>query len=139
LEDIEFAEKRNHMQRKLHKLKAKARKKGLKRNVKEAKIVRNRNEQNRECRHRRGAVIEKNGESKADVLTRISKAQQAFNQLGGIWRTNVVSADPKVKMVKMFNCTIKSVLLYGAWKVDEETTHKQVTKEDTKDTLARQN
>jgi hypothetical protein len=45
-----------------------------------------------------------NGGSKA----RISKAQQAFNQLGGIWRINVVSADKKVKIC---NCTIKSVLL----------------------------
>jgi hypothetical protein len=31
-----------------------------------------------------GAVIERNGGSKTDVLTRISKSQQAFNQLGGI-------------------------------------------------------
>jgi hypothetical protein len=34
-------------------------------------------------------------------LTRIGKAQEAFNQLGGMWRTNVVSADAKIKM---FNC-----------------------------------
>jgi hypothetical protein len=40
--------------------------------------------------------------------TRISKALQAFNQLGGIWKTNVVSADKKVKIC---NCTIKRVLL----------------------------
>jgi hypothetical protein len=41
---------------------------------------------------------------------------------------------------------LRSVLLYGAetWKVEKENAeianlHKQVTKEDTKDTLARQN
>jgi hypothetical protein len=113
------------MQRKLHKLEAKAQKRRLKINVKETKIVRNRNEQNVDIEEVQrvnylGAVIEKNGETKVDVLTRISKAQQAFNELGGIWRTNVFSADTQVKM---FNCTIKSVLLYGAetWKVDEET------------------
>jgi hypothetical protein len=48
----------------------------------------------------------------------------------------------------MFNCTIKSILLYGGetWKVDKETTHKLQTflnksqrKIHTKDTLARQN
>jgi hypothetical protein len=72
-----------------------------------------------------GAVIERNGGSKADVLTRISKAQQAFNQLGSIWKTNVVSTGTNSgTKVKIFNCTIKGVLLYGVetWKVDKETT-----------------
>jgi hypothetical protein len=64
--------------------------------------------------------------SKPDILTRISKAQQVFNPLEGIWRTNAVSTDTKVKMC---NCTIKSVLLYDAetWKVDKETTQKLQT------------
>jgi hypothetical protein len=37
-----------------------------------------------------GAVIERNGVNKTDILTRISKAQQVFNQVGVIWRKNVV-------------------------------------------------
>jgi hypothetical protein len=52
LEDIEFSddvclltEKRNHMQRKLQKLEAEARKTGLKINVNKTKTLRNRNEQ----------------------------------------------------------------------------------------------
>jgi hypothetical protein len=110
----------------------------LKINVKKIKILRNRNEQISHIKignvdieevqrvNYLGAVIERKGGSKADVLTRISKAQQAFNQLGGIWRTNVLSADIKVKM---FNCTIKTVLLYAAetWKVDKEITQKLQT------------
>jgi hypothetical protein len=81
------------LQRKLQKLEAEARKTGLKINVTKTKTLRNRN-----------------------------KAQQAFNQLGGIWKTNVVSTDIKVKM---FNCTIDSLLFYGAetWKVGKETTY----------------
>jgi hypothetical protein len=66
------------------------------------------------------------GEAKSDVLTRISKSQLALNQMGGIWRTNVVSTNTKVKMS---NCTIESVLLCGAknWKVDKETMQKLQT------------
>jgi hypothetical protein len=65
LEDIEFVddvclltEKRNHMQRKLQKLEAEARKTGLKINVKKTKISEkqkrtNKPNQDRECRHRK--------------------------------------------------------------------------------------
>jgi hypothetical protein len=126
LEDIEFAddvclltEKRNHMQRKLQQLETETRKAELKINVNKTKTLRNRNEQISQIKlgnvdieedqrvNYLGAVIERNGGSKADVLTRISKAQQAFNQLGGIWKINVVSTGTKVKI---FNCTMKSVL-----------------------------
>jgi hypothetical protein len=150
LEDIEFAddvclltEKRNHTQRELQKLDAEGQKTGLKINLKKTRTLRNKNQQISQIKignvdiqevqrvNYLGAVIERNRESKADV-----------QPLGDIWKTNVVATDTKVKM---YNRTIKSVLLYGAetWKVNKETTHKlqtfRITKEDTKDTLARQN
>jgi hypothetical protein len=98
------------MQRKLQKLEAEARKTGLKINAKRTKTLRNRNEQISQIKLRNidieevqrvnylGAVIERNGGSKADVI----------------------STDTKVKM---FNCTIKSVLLYGAetWIIDKNS------------------
>jgi hypothetical protein len=75
------------------------RKTGLKVNVKKTKILRNRNEEISQIKignvnieevqrvNYLGAIIEKNGESKADMLTRISKAELAFKQLEGIQGT----------------------------------------------------
>jgi hypothetical protein len=76
-----------------------ARKTGLKVNVKKTKILRNRNEEISQIKignvnieevqkvNYLGAIIEKNGGSKADMLTRISKAELAFKQLEGIQGT----------------------------------------------------
>jgi hypothetical protein len=60
-------------------------------------------------------------------VTRRNKAQQAFNQLGGMWKTNVVSADTKSKCVTV-QLKIR-ILLYDAetWKVDQDMTKKLQT------------
>jgi hypothetical protein len=70
---------------KREKLEAEARKTGLKINVKKTKVLRSRNEQislikivNFEIVEVQ-RVIEKNGGSKADVLTGMSKTQKAIN------------------------------------------------------------
>jgi hypothetical protein len=71
----------------------------LKVNVKKTKILRNRNEEISQIKignvnieevqrvNYLGAIIEKNGGSKADILTRISKAELAFKQLEGVQST----------------------------------------------------
>jgi hypothetical protein len=91
---LEFADhvylliERNHVRRELQKLKAEARKTGLKINVKKTKILRNRNEQigqikiwNVDIEEVRrvnylGVVIEKNGRSKADATKTKTKRQR---------------------------------------------------------------
>jgi hypothetical protein len=110
------------MRRELHKLKAEARKTGLKINVKKTKILRNRTEQigqikiwNVDIEEVRrvnylGAVIEKNGRSKADVTNK-DKQSTAGVQSTGRHMENKYSLQQT----------------QSVWKVDKETTQKLQT------------
>ena len=60
-------------------------------------------------------MVDKLGGTDADVKARISKARNAFNSLGNIWRDRTISLRTKCRL---FNSNVKSVLLYGCetWK-----------------------
>ncbi|VDP57376.1 unnamed protein product [Schistosoma curassoni] len=57
-----------------------------------------------------GSIIDEHGESDADVKARIGKARAAYLQLKNIWNSKQLSTNTKVKI---FNSTLKTVLLYG--------------------------
>ena len=62
-----------------------------------------------------GSMVDELGGTDADVKARISKARNAFNSLGNIWRDRTISLRTKCRL---FNSNVKSVLLYGCetWK-----------------------
>jgi hypothetical protein len=70
-----------------------------------------------------GSQITPDGGAREDVKTRIRKAQGAFAQLKGIWRSNQLSLKTKIRI---FNSNVKSVLLYGCetWLVAADVTNK---------------
>lgn len=63
-----------------------------------------------------GSVISKDGGADADVTSRINKARHAYAALGRVWRSSQIS---KKQKLRIFNTSVKSVLLYGCetWKV----------------------
>ncbi|VDP25561.1 unnamed protein product [Schistosoma margrebowiei] len=58
-----------------------------------------------------GSIIDEQGGSDADVKARIVKARTAFLQLKNIWNSKRLSTNIKVRI---FNNSVKAVLLYGA-------------------------
>lgn len=58
-----------------------------------------------------GSNVDNSGGTDADVRVRIGKARGAFNQLKNIWRASNLSLKSKIRI---FNTTVKPVLLYGA-------------------------
>lgn len=67
-----------------------------------------------------GSVINQQGETDADVKTRIGKARAALIALKNIWRSNLIASRTKIRL---FNSNVKSVLLYGAetWRTTKTT------------------
>ena len=61
-----------------------------------------------------------------DIKCRINKARHAFNTLRPIWRSTALSLRNKIRI---FNTSVKSVLLYGSetWRVTKTNTHKLQT------------
>ena len=70
-----------------------------------------------------GSKITTDGDSGADVQSRISKARGAFAILKTIWRSSKIST---VTKLKIFKSNVLGVLLYGAesWKVTQAICHK---------------
>lgn len=69
-----------------------------------------------------GSVINQQGETDADVKTRIGKARAALIALKNIWRSNLIASRTKIRL---FNSNVKSVLLYGAEPVENNKDHHQ--------------
>ena len=70
-----------------------------------------------------GSKITADGDSTADVESRIAKARGAFANLRSIWRSTSISTNTKIRI---FKSNIIGVLLYGAesWKVTKNITQK---------------
>nr|KAG5707084.1 hypothetical protein BaRGS_011795 [Batillaria attramentaria] len=70
-----------------------------------------------------GSVIDKQGGTDTDVKARIGKARATFIQLRNIWSSKELSVKTKVRI---FNTSVKAVLLYGAetWRITVTTTKK---------------
>ncbi|KAK7095834.1 hypothetical protein V1264_005198 [Littorina saxatilis] len=70
-----------------------------------------------------GSVVDKQGGTDADVRVRIGKARAAFLQLKNVWASADLSINTKLRI---FNTTVKSVLLYGAetWRTTVAITRK---------------
>ena len=58
-----------------------------------------------------GSIVDKQGETDADVKMRIGRARAAFIQMKNIWATPNLTIDNKIRI---FNTAIKPVPLYGA-------------------------
>ncbi|KAH9595063.1 NineTeen Complex (NTC) component [Schistosoma haematobium] len=58
-----------------------------------------------------GSIIDEHGGSDADVKARIGKARAAYLQLKNVWNSKQLSTNTKVRI---FNASVKTVLLYGA-------------------------
>ena len=58
-----------------------------------------------------GSIVDKQGGTDADVKTRVGKARTAFQQLRNVWVSKHLTNKLKIKI---YNATIKPVLLYGA-------------------------
>ena len=73
-----------------------------------------------------GSVVNKDGGTDKDTKSRINKARHAFNTLRPIWNSSALSLDNKIRI---FNTSIKSVLLYGCetWRTTKSNTHKLQT------------
>ena len=73
-----------------------------------------------------GSIIDVQGGTDADIRTRIGKARAAFKQLNKVWSCNNLSLQTKVRI---FNTTVKPVLLYGAetWRTTAAGTKKLQT------------
>ena len=63
-----------------------------------------------------GSIIDTQGGTDADVRVRIGKARSSFKQLKKVWNCNNLTLHTKVRI---FNTTVKPVLLYGAetWRI----------------------
>ena len=70
-----------------------------------------------------GSNVDKVGGTDADIRARIGKARGAFNQLKSIWSSSNISRKTKLRI---FNTTVKPVLLYGAetWRTTVSTTRR---------------
>jgi hypothetical protein len=55
-------------------------------------------------------IVTKEGGSMEDVRTKISKVNEAFNQLQKVWKSSDISLRTKLRI---FNSNMKSILLYG--------------------------
>lgn len=128
LEDLEFAddvclisENKGHMIEKTEKVTEEAAKLGLKINKKKSKtltvnaekepmVIKEELEEVEKFCYL-GSMFDANGGTDKDVLTRISKAQQAFYRLNNIWASNNITIRTKIRL---FNTNIKSILLYGS-------------------------
>ncbi|VDO84189.1 unnamed protein product [Schistosoma curassoni] len=69
------------------------------------------------------SIIDEQGGPDADVKVRIVKARAAFLHLKNIWNSKQLSTNIKVRI---FNTTVKTVLLYGAetWRTSTTTIKK---------------
>ena len=69
-----------------------------------------------------GAKVTKDGNTEAEIKTRINKARGAFAALQNIWKTKTISKKAKIHI---FKSNILSVLLYAAesWKVTKGICH----------------
>ena len=65
-----------------------------------------------------GSQITKDGGAESDVSARICKARTAFHKLSRVWRSRILSMKTKLRI---FNTSVKSVLLYGSetWLVSD--------------------
>ena len=72
-----------------------------------------------------GSIIDKHGDTDANVKAMIGKARGAFIQLKNIWSSKVLSLHTKICLL---NSNVKSVLLYGAetWRATNNTTTKKL-------------
>ncbi|KAK7109158.1 hypothetical protein V1264_013249 [Littorina saxatilis] len=70
-----------------------------------------------------GSIVDKQGGTDVDVRVRIGKARAAFLQLKNVWGSADLSINTKLRI---FNTTVKSVLLYGAetWRTTVAITRK---------------
>lgn len=70
-----------------------------------------------------GSIISRDGGADADVVSRINKARHAYASLGRIWQSSLISKKHKLRI---FNTSVKSVLLYGSetWKVTTTISNK---------------
>ena len=64
----------------------------------------------------------KDGNTKAEIKTRINKARRAFAALKNIWKTKTISKKTKIRI---FKSNVPVVLLYAAesWKVTKVICH----------------
>ena len=69
-----------------------------------------------------GAKVTKDGNTEAEIKTRINKARGAFAALKNIWKTKMISKKTKIRI---FKSNVLSVLLYAAesWKVTKGICH----------------
>ena len=69
-----------------------------------------------------GAKVTKDGNTEAEIKTRINKARGAFAALKNIWKTKIISKKTKIRV---FKSNVLSVLLYAAesWKVTKGICH----------------
>ena len=69
-----------------------------------------------------GAKVTKDGNTEAEIKTRINKARGAFAALKNIWKTKIISKKTKIRI---FKSNVLSVLLYAAesWKVTKGICH----------------
>ena len=58
-----------------------------------------------------GSIIDIQGGTDADIKARIGKARVAFNQMKKVWSCSNLTLKTKVRI---FNTTVKPVLMYGA-------------------------
>ncbi|KAK3770067.1 hypothetical protein RRG08_043223 [Elysia crispata] len=58
-----------------------------------------------------GSIVDKKGGTDADVRVRIGKARAAFKQLKNVWKASKLTKNTKLRL---FNTTVKPVLLYGS-------------------------
>ena len=67
-----------------------------------------------------GSIVDTRGGTEADVKTRISKARAAFHILRNVGKSRVIG---KTMKIRLFNTSVKSVLLYGAetWRMNKTT------------------
>ncbi|XP_075151095.1 uncharacterized protein LOC142225204 [Haematobia irritans] len=57
-----------------------------------------------------GSIITSEGGSSEDIKNRLTKGRAAFASLEKVWRSTYISRNAKIKI---FNASIKSVILYG--------------------------
>ncbi|KAK3793480.1 hypothetical protein RRG08_000682 [Elysia crispata] len=69
---------------------------------------------------------DKKGGTDADVRVRIGKARAAFKQLKNVWKASKLTKNTKLRL---FNTTVKPVLLYGAetWRTTLSTMNRLQT------------
>jgi len=142
LEDLDFADdisllshRHQDAQGKLSHLAEEAEKTGLNINTKKTEVMRiNNKKQDPITLHDEdlkevekfvylGSVVNEDGGTDEDIKSRINKARHAFNTLRSIWNSSVLSLHKKIRI---FNASVKSVLLYGSetWRTTKSSTHK---------------